>query len=221
MSNYIAVELESKNEKTASGFYIREISTDNTAPVFGKVIGLPSGLTYFKDEYEQLTAIPANERTPAEHERVAEINRAMPHDTDMELSMGDIVYVHRRMQMPKVPIGDNKFLIHYQDVICKSDFTPVNGYVLIEPEEIVEGGEQNGVIVLDQKQAGVGWIRYEGTPLKSYLHFGNKDYQDSKIGQKVYFRKTMSYKLEHDLYNRTNKVLIPVKRRDVLWNFNK
>lgn len=175
-------------------------------------------------------------------------NRGMRWDTDMELIVGDTVWVNR-MDMA-ISLGDkcpdnaekkhmypNKYIenedgsltvfVRYDScwfVNRNEELFPINGWLILEPmeEEVYEGS----LLIPDSYKKGhsvtIGRVAYAGKRIKEY---GHEIYQDSfnvEVGDIVYLPKLSDIVLENDLHKTLgeDKKFFIVQRHRLVSTYN-
>jgi len=170
------------------------------APVIGTVVGLPSML-YF------------NKKDPTE---------SMEWETDMELEIGDKVYMEylsvlRAMgtefdkasayPVPEWFKHDGKYhiIIHYSKIYFKikdNEIVPINGYCIAKPIKTPVKETFGLVLVGNEYKRSSKWgeIIYVGKPCKDFVDDRYKDKGEVNPGDIVLFGRWSNIRVEYELH---------------------
>lgn len=134
--------------------------------------------------------------------------------TKIEVQPGDRIMFMHHSRLEK--IEDGRMLIPYDQILCKrgkSGVQPINGYVFMEVDEIVQG-EKRTVTTGEGKVWAVSNFRN-----KDYVWSRMEDTFDPKVGQKAYFNPKQGYPIEMEMHRELPR-LVAIKRKDIrlIWN---
>lgn len=239
----------------------KKITTkEKNMSVFGTVYGVPSFLTYnlkkiIKLSNENTLSVKRNgEMVPINigiHRQIGELTRnSVQFDVDIEIQKGDRVnfsyLAHKKAKDDKMIVDTElgeMYLIKYDMLfmVVDANFKPkrmLNGYVLVEPEEIEvkkEGAQEfiehtGGLVTLAPKQrlkktrkTQIGKVVLAGSYCRGYLQQPDKkDYlQHLDKGHVIMYDPRMCQKLEYDIHQIvSDKLLHLVQRKDIKYEFD-
>jgi hypothetical protein len=184
----------------AYGFSVNDEDAKHFS-VFGEVLVVPRQLVY---------AAKIGSRSIRERDRFRRLNAmTMEWETKMELEVGERVLIHHRAKVDAENFDDGNLIIPYEQVICAVEpvVKPVNGYVLVETKEVVDG---EGTCTTD----GVGIVRHVGTSNTAYMFSKKKDRFDPVLGQTVYYNPKHGYPLEYGMHQEFNN-FVAIRRKDI------
>jgi len=199
--NRVIVKLIDMNDKINFNgtklFISTKYNAQDHVPVWGEVVGLPTKL-YF------------NKKSPY----------SMEWETDMELSLGDTVYIDYLATLRALSTEFNPadaypepswikqdgfyyVILKYQDIYLRvrnKKVQPINGYCIAKPIRVKEK-EYKGIIVPFSNKTSNKWaeIIYVGNPCKDFLG-GEKDKGEIHKGDVVLFRSYSNRKVENSLH---------------------
>lgn len=229
-ANYVAVKIEkpsNDNIKTKSGLELYlETDTEfaNHVNHYGEVVAVPEKLIFDKKDP----------------------NRGMMHRTEMELRVGDKVYVDRREIM--ICLGDkvkanleykgmypNKFIenedgsltlfVRYDMIwlaIRNGNYIPVNGWLIIEP---IENVEYDGCLIMpdsykEKYNPYIGKVLYAGKRILEYHSETQSDCLNIGVGDIVLLPKYGDIFLENELHSIFGKQLFICQRHRIVSTYN-
>ena len=202
--NTVVIKLIDMNEsisfKDGSKFYLStKFEPQDHVPVWGEVVGLPSKLYFNKKD----------------------IPNSMEWETDMELHVGDTVYMEylavlRALSTEFNPAdaypqpqwfkqdGVYYIIIRYQDIyfrVVDNEIFPINGYCVAKPINVRQK-EYKGIILPEPEKKSRKWaeITYVGKSCKDFVDKKDRDSGDVKAGDVVLFNRWSNQKVENKLH---------------------
>lgn len=191
-----------ENYERYAGFRVEEDKAQNFS-VFGEVLAVPDRLIY---------CARLGSKSLRQRKKFQRLNeKSLEWKTKMELKVGDRVMFHYKARLDDENFEDGTILMPYDQILAVvrgEKVIPVNGYLFVEVEEIVN--EENRPV-----SDGYGTLKaVSATGNADYKFSIRKDTAKVKVGQKVYFNPKQGYPVEYTLHQEFHN-LVAIRRKDI------
>lgn len=224
--NYVLVQIQGQFYEKVKSLYIdTSFNPEQHHVIMGVVKSVPEKIFFPKQRIDQIkNEFGGSQNCPLHRlEEIQELTRrSAQYDVDMELKERDTIFYHYNVygeahEQGRVFTKDREtfILIPYDMVfvaIRDEEVIPVNGLVLIEPEQV-----QVGEFDLPRESDQVGKIAHIGSPVRNYIGYPDEsDEEFYEFGDRVVFRKTRGVPLEFGIHQRLDKKYFKMHRKDIV-----
>ena len=159
--------------------------------------------------------------------------RSIDWETDMELKVGDMVFINPGATIQAenfgeyIFVGEKKhYFIRYDEIylaLRKKKMIMLNGFILIKPVKEKQVKPKK-IILPDAIKKKVsekyGIVKKVGTPNRGY-YFGTKkvrgkDYEEVKEGDKIIFKKFNNIPLEYQMHSQLGEEYYRIQRKNIV-----
>ena len=222
LNNQVLIKPDKDYTELKTGLKIVDAANTHLhASVIGTVLVVPDKLLYLGYEIPKL-----NRHNQRDVQRIRDINDfTMPHDTDLEIKVGDRVVFNWAFQMDKPDLFKGNILIPYSELFCRindGEIYPLNGRIIVEQvkQDIIFGGVKVG----EKRSDTEGVVRYAGCLNRDYLTLPMQAKQSDdpqiQVGSHIFFERNGLTRVEYQLYKElTDFELWTGFRKDILGIF--